>query len=181
MLSRPPHAQPSCQASQFQDICWVSCLLLVLCGPDACFPSSDDRIHVFGGRGDLFSASVGWSLARLEHPGWTPPAHCIGTFERCETHPGNKRLLLSSLFPQVPRDQPTPAKMLPQNLSPFSRSLPLGGGQIAKAPSQRALERRAVMKEAIDFFADFKEEAFFMPPLLWISGLGSALSQTCGL
>lgn len=37
------------------------------------------------------------------------------------------------------------------------------------------------MKEAIDFFADFKEEAFFIPSLLWISGLGSALSQTCGL
>lgn len=52
--------------------------------------------------------------------------------------------------------------MLPQNLSPFSRSLPLGEGvgQIGKAPSQCALERRVVMKGAIDFFADFKEEAF---------------------
>lgn len=68
VISRPPHAEPSCQASQFQDICRVSssdrkgCLLLVFCGRAASFPSSgifDDRIQVFRGRDDLFSASVG--------------------------------------------------------------------------------------------------------------------------
>lgn len=44
----------------------------------------------------------------------------------------------------------------------FSRSVfNVGRGGLAQPPSQRALERRAVMKEAIDFFVDFKEGKLF--------------------
>lgn len=69
---------------------------------------------------------------------------------------------------------------------PVSFSLPFSvfnvvRGGLLGPPSQRALERRVVMKEAIDFFVDFKGEAFFIPSPLWVSGLGSALGQTCGL
>lgn len=75
--------------------------------------------------------------------------------------------------------------MLPENLSllfpVFTLRGGVGGGRLPRPPSQRALERRVVMKEAIDFLADFKEEVVFIPALLRVSGLGSALSQTCGL